>query len=294
MPAGPRPRMAVVLVADDQVDRAEPQAGQRLLELELEDLHPDLRVVGPSCGPRPGSSRRRAADCRPPARTVPRTSPLSAARSASAASAAASSTRACWASSRPASVSRTPRPAFSKQRRADVLLQQCQLLGDRGRAVAEGGGDRGEGAPLLELAQEAQAAKIQRDHAEMLTSQLQESSLDLTSPVRRCWTAWVRHCVSSRRRASARWRSSASSPTTAGVSPGALLLVRFSLAAALLGMLLLAAARSRAGATAPGRPPAPRAAGCWRPPSAWARSGTRRRRACTSPRCSGWTRRCCR
>ena len=63
-----------------------------------------------------GTSRRRAADCRPPARTVPRTSPLRAARSASAASAADSRTRACWASRRPASVSRTPRPAFSNSR----------------------------------------------------------------------------------------------------------------------------------------------------------------------------------
>jgi hypothetical protein len=41
----PGPRMTVVLVADDQVQRAQPQLGQRLLELEFGDLHPHLRVV---------------------------------------------------------------------------------------------------------------------------------------------------------------------------------------------------------------------------------------------------------
>ena len=78
---------------------------------KISAVPPDVRAI---IRRRPGPAAVRAADCRPPARTVPRISPPSAARSAAPSRPPTAGRRACRASSRPASVSRTPRPAFSR------------------------------------------------------------------------------------------------------------------------------------------------------------------------------------
>src|SRR5262249_3002722 len=66
-----------------------------------------------------------------------------------------------------------------EQRCGDLLLQQGKLLRDRGRAVPERCRDSGQGTALRELPKQQQPAKVQRDHAGMLTNHVHKSSLDL-------------------------------------------------------------------------------------------------------------------
>ncbi|GAA3372803.1 hypothetical protein GCM10020367_29800 [Streptomyces sannanensis] len=54
-----------------------------------------------------------------------------------------------------------PAPDRLQQPDADLRLQLGELLGDRGRAVREGGGDGRERAPVLELTQQTQPVQIE-------------------------------------------------------------------------------------------------------------------------------------
>ena len=48
-----------------------------------------------------------------------------------------------------------------EQRHAHLALEHRQLLGDGARGVVQRAGDRADGAPLLELAQEPQATEVE-------------------------------------------------------------------------------------------------------------------------------------
>jgi hypothetical protein len=164
----PGPGMAVVLVADDHVERSQPQLGQRLLQLELGDLHPHLRVLGPQ----PAQDRDQHAAGRRLQAAGPHGAPHLAGqgRQVGPRRLGGGEQHAGVLGEEAAGVSQ-PHPAAGplQDAHAGLLLQDGQLLRDRGRGVAEGGGDRGEGAPLGQLAEHAQAAQI---HSVTLTIEI--------------------------------------------------------------------------------------------------------------------------
>ena len=189
---------------------AEPELGQRLFELELGDLHPDVRVLGPHAG---DGRDEQAAGRGLQAAGADRAAHLAGQRGQVGAGGVGRGQQDAGVLGQQAAGVGQPHAAAGllQQPHADLLLQDGQLLGDRGRGVAERGGDRGEGPPLLQLAEHAQPAQVQH-HVGTLT-RWSRFITGRDGIGRRGWRAWVPHCACSRRRASARWPSSASSRT---------------------------------------------------------------------------------
>jgi hypothetical protein len=133
--------MAVVLVADHQIDGAQPQAGEGFLELQFGDLEADPRMVGPQPDQR---GDQQAAGAR-----------LEAAGPDGAAHVAAERGQVRLGglgglggrqqdpgvlSEQATGVGEPDAPAgLLEQPGAGLLFQPGQLLGDRRRAVAQGG-----------------------------------------------------------------------------------------------------------------------------------------------------------
>jgi hypothetical protein len=171
-PGRPGAWVAGVLVADDQIERAEPELGQRLLELELGDLQPDVRVVGAHA--RPGRAEEAAGG------GLQAAGPYGAADLAGqrgqvgAGGIRLGQQHAGVPGQQPAGVGQPNAPTGPvEQPHPDLLLQDAELLGDRGRRVAERGRDGGEGASLLQLAEHPEPAQIERDHVGTLTRPVQ-------------------------------------------------------------------------------------------------------------------------
>ena len=114
--------------------------------------------------PAAGTSRRSAA---PRRETVPVAVPWNSCHRASAAASATATSRAASASTRPASVSRSPAAAGLDQGGAERPLGAAQLLRHRRRGAVGGGGDRGDGAAVVQLAQQLEVPDI---HAVRLQS----------------------------------------------------------------------------------------------------------------------------
>ena len=157
---GPRVRLVLPLVGQDEVDVAERQRRQRLLGLGLDELAAQAgRLARERAHGRDGEAQRgrlERGDPRPPGDV-----PAAAASSASASSARSSSASAWPTSTIAASVSRTPRPARSSSGTPGLALEHRELLRDgRGREL-QGVGHRGDRAARVQLVQQAQAAQIE-------------------------------------------------------------------------------------------------------------------------------------